>query len=158
MSGFSKKMTSISSSLDKFNDQLPDLVKNMRDQLQELHRRKVIVHRRNVIDAIAEVSDAAPDAKTVDREILDAKYMPRRLISYEDFVRRRNEVFASASEALASASSILNKARASASSILNKARASAEARADADAMPLYKNQLIRWGGAALGSQVLRGAG
>ena len=147
MSGFSKKMTSISSSLDKFNDQLPDLVKNMRGQLQELHRRKVIVHRRNVIDAIAEVSDAAPDAKTVDREILDAKYMPRRPISYEDFVRRRNEVFASASEALASASSILNKARAS-----------AEASASADAMPLYKNQLVRWGGAALGSQVLRGAG
>ena len=25
-------------------------------------------------------------------------------------------------------------------------------------MPLYKNQLIRWGGAALGSQALRGAG
>ena len=133
-------MLSFSSSLAKFNDQLPGLVKNMRDQLQELHRRKVIVHRRNVIDAIAEVSDAAPDAKTVDREILDAKYMPRRLISYEDFVRRRN------------------KARASTSYILNKIRASAEARASAGAMPLYKNQLVRWGGAALGSQVLRGAG
>ena len=33
-----------------------------------------------------------------------------------------------------------------------------KARASADAMPLYKNQLVRWGGAALGSQVLRGAG
>ena len=33
-----------------------------------------------------------------------------------------------------------------------------QAGAGADAMPLYKNQLIRWGGAALGSQVLRGAG
>ena len=123
----------------------------MRGQLQELHRRKVIVNRRNVIDD-------APYAKTVDGEILDAKYMPRRSISYEDFVRRRNEVFASASESLASASSILNKARASASYILNKARASAEAGASAGAMPLYKNQLVRWGGAALGSQVLRGAG
>jgi len=30
--------------------------------------------------------------------------------------------------------------------------------ASADVMPLYKNQLIRWGGAALGSQALRGAG
>lgn len=140
MSGFSKNISSISNSLDKFNDQLPDLVKNMRGQLQELHRRKVIVHRRNVIDDV-------PYAKTVDGEILDAKYMPRRSISYEDFVRRRNEVFASASEALASASSILNKARAS-----------AEAGASAGAMPLYKNQLVRWGGAALGSQVLRGAG
>lgn len=30
--------------------------------------------------------------------------------------------------------------------------------ASAGAMPLYKNQLIRWGGAALGSQVLRGVG
>lgn len=30
--------------------------------------------------------------------------------------------------------------------------------ASAGAMPLYKNQLVRWGGAALGSQVLRGAG
>ena len=151
MSGFSKNISSISNSLDKFNDQLPDLVKNMRGQLQELHRRKVIVHRRNVIDDV-------PYVKTVDGEILDAKYMPRRSISYEDFVRRRNEVFASASEALASASSILNKARASASYILNKARASAEAGASAGAMPLYKNQLVRWGGAALGSQVLRGAG
>lgn len=35
---------------------------------------------------------------------------------------------------------------------MNKAGASAAA------MPLYKNQLVRWGGAALGSQVLRGAG
>lgn len=33
-----------------------------------------------------------------------------------------------------------------------------QAGASAGAMPLYKNQLIRWGGAALGSQVLRGAG
>ena len=33
-----------------------------------------------------------------------------------------------------------------------------QAGASADAMPLYKNQLIRWGGAALGSQALRGAG
>ena len=33
-----------------------------------------------------------------------------------------------------------------------------QAGASADAMPLYKNQLVRWGGAALGSQVLRGAG
>ena len=33
-----------------------------------------------------------------------------------------------------------------------------KARASADAMPLYKNQLVRWGGAALGSQVLRGVG
>ena len=140
MSGFSKNISSISNSLDKFNDQLPDLVKNMRGQLQELHRRKVIVNRRNVIDD-------APYAKTVDGEILYAKYMPRRSISYEDFVRRRNEVFASASESLASASYILNKARAS-----------AEAGASAGAMPLYKNQLVRWGGAALGSQVLRGAG
>ena len=138
MSGFSKKMTSISSSLDKFNDQLPDLVKNMRGQLQELHRRKAIVHRRNVIDD-------APYAKTVDGEILYAKYMPRHIISYEDFVRRKNEIFARAE-------------RANAVHILNKARASAKAGASADAMPLYKNQLIRWGGAALGSQVLRGAG
>ena len=157
MIGFSKNMSSVSSSLAKFNYQLPDLVKNMRGQLQELHRRKVIVQRRKVIDAIAEVSDAAPDAKTVDGEILDVKYMPRRFVSYEYFVRRRNKVFASAS-AFASSSEILNKARASASEILNKARASAEAGARADAMPLYKNQLIRWGGAALGSQVLRGAG
>ena len=88
----------------------------MRGQLQELNRRKVI-------DTTAEVSDAAPDAKTVNREILDAKYMPRHLHNYQAYV-----------------------------SDMNKARASA------DAMPLYKNQLIRWGGAALGSQVLRGAG
>ena len=33
-----------------------------------------------------------------------------------------------------------------------------QAGAGAEAMPLYKNQLIRWGGAALGSQVLIGAG
>ena len=33
-----------------------------------------------------------------------------------------------------------------------------QAGASAGAMPLYKNQLIRWGGAALGSQVLRGVG
>ena len=33
-----------------------------------------------------------------------------------------------------------------------------QAGASAGAMPLYKNQLIRWGGAALGSQALRGAG
>ena len=33
-----------------------------------------------------------------------------------------------------------------------------QAGASAGAMPLYKNQLVRWGGAALGSQVLRGAG
>ena len=33
-----------------------------------------------------------------------------------------------------------------------------QAGAIAEAMPLYKNQLIRWGGAALGSQVLMGAG
>lgn len=33
-----------------------------------------------------------------------------------------------------------------------------QAGAGAGAMPLYKNQLLRWGGAALGSQVLRGAG
>lgn len=33
-----------------------------------------------------------------------------------------------------------------------------QAGAIAGAMPLYKNQLVRWGGAALGSQVLRGAG
>lgn len=46
----------------------------------------------------------------------------------------------------------------SASSGSASARASAQAPASADAMPLYKNQLIRWGGAALGSQVLRGAG
>ena len=131
-------MNSIISSLAKFNDQLPYLVRNMRGQLQELHRRKAIVHRRNVIDD-------APYAKTVDGEILDTKYMPRRIISYEDLVRRRNEIFARAE-------------RANAVHILNKARASAKAGASADAMPLYKNQLIRWGGAALGSQVLRGVG
>lgn len=33
-----------------------------------------------------------------------------------------------------------------------------QAGASANAMPLYKNQLVRWGGAALGSRVLRGAG
>ena len=33
-----------------------------------------------------------------------------------------------------------------------------QAGAGAEAMPLYKNQLIRWGGAAFGSQVLMGAG
>ena len=33
-----------------------------------------------------------------------------------------------------------------------------QAGAGAEAMPLYKNQLVRWGGAALGSQVLMGAG
>ena len=135
MFGFSKNMTSIYRSLAKYNDQLADIVRLARGQLQELQGRKAIVHRRNVIDAIAEVSDAA----------LDAKYMPRRIINYEDFVRRRNEIFARAE-------------RANAVHILNKARASAEARASADAMPLYKNQLIRWGGAAFGSQVLRGAG
>ena len=114
MSGFSK---SISSSLAKFNYQLAGLVNHMRGQLQ-------IPHIRKVIDTTAEVSDAAPDAKTVD-----AKYMPRHLHSYQAYV-----------------------------SDMNKARASAEAGASADAMPLYKNQLVRWGGAALGSQVLRGAG
>ena len=116
MSGFSKNMTSIYRSLANFNYQLAGLVNHMRGQLQ-------IPHIRKVIDTTAEVSDAAPDAKTVDREILDAKHMPRHLKNYKAYVND-----------------------------MNKARASA------DAMPLYKNQLIRWGGAALGSQVLRGAG
>ena len=119
MSGFSKN---ISSSLAKFNYQLAGLVNHMRGQLK-------IPHIRKVIDTTAEVSDAAPDAKTVNPEILDAKYMPRHLHNYQAYVRD-----------------------------MNKARASAEAGASVDAMPLYKNQLIRWGGAALGSQVLRGAG
>ena len=44
------------------------------------------------------------------------------------------------------------------SSYLSYVRDMPQAGAIADAMPLYKNQLVRWGGAALGSQVLRGAG
>ena len=112
MSGFSKN---ISSSLVKFNYQLAGLVNHMRGQLQ-------IPHMRKVIDVTAEVSDAAPGAKTVGIE-----YMPRHLHNSQAYV-----------------------------SDMNKARA--EAGASAGAMPLYKNQLIRWGGAALGSQVLRGAG
>ena len=43
-------------------------------------------------------------------------------------------------------------------SYLSYVRDMPQAGASADAMPLYKNQLVRWGGAALGSQVLRGAG
>lgn len=82
-----------------------------------------------MIDVTAEVSAAAPDAKTVNAETLDIKYIPthshRPSHNYQAYVRD-----------------------------MNKARAGA----GADAMPLYKNQLIRWGGAALGSQVLRGAG
>ena len=81
-----------------------------------------------MIDAIAEVSDAAPDAKAIVPELIDDYRMPRPR-SVKEFVSK-----------------------------MNKARASAEDGASADTMPLYKNQLIRWGGAALGSQVLRGAG
>ena len=43
-------------------------------------------------------------------------------------------------------------------SYLSYVRGMPQASASAGAMPLYKNQLVRWGGAALGSQVLRGAG
>ena len=140
MIGFSKNMSSVSSSLAKFNNQLPDLVKNMRGQLQELHKRKAIVLRRNVIDAPFKVSDAAPDAKGIVPELIEVyrKPIPH---SDQEFVRK------------------MNKARESAiARALAHAHERASASASADAMPLYKNQLIRWGGAALGSQVLRGAG
>ena len=89
MSGFSKNMTSIYRSLANLNYQLPGLVKRMRGKLQELNRRKVI-------DTTAEVSDAAPDAKAVKPEILDAKHMPRHLHNYQAYVSDMNKARASA--------------------------------------------------------------
>ena len=61
----------------------------MRGQLQELHSRKLI-------DVTAEVSDAAPGAKAVDPEILDAKHMPRHLQNYKAYVSDMNKARASA--------------------------------------------------------------
>lgn len=101
MSNFSKSMSDIYR-MYKFlgNSKTPGILKlmhefdvkamrKMRDQLQELNRRKVI-------DATAEVSDAAPDAKTVNLEILDAKYMPRHLHNSQAYVSDMNKARASA--------------------------------------------------------------
>ena len=50
MIGFSKNMSSVSSSLAKFNNQLPDLVKRMRVQYDSLHKLNLF-DKRKAIDA-----------------------------------------------------------------------------------------------------------
>ena len=153
MSGFSKNMTSISSSLAKFNDQLAGLVKLVRVHLQGIYR--------------GEVSDSTA---AIHADIMGGRYIPP--IPY-DKLRKMPKEGILRSHSGGSTSSGSTSARESGSATTSAAGAhmpswmpnfltpdhgTPQAGASADAMPLYKNQLIRWGGAALGSQVLRGAG
>ena len=143
-------MSSISSSLAKFNDQLAGLVKLVKFGLKERYG-----------DSDAELSIRA--------SLLGGKYIPPT--QYENLIKMlKKRIFRSPS--VRSTSSGSTSARASDSvkrsagmytpswlpNFMTPDHGTPQTGASADAMPLYKNQLIRWGGAALGSQALRGAG
>lgn len=196
MSGFSKRMTSISSSLAKFNDQLAGLVKLVRVHLQGIHRGEVsditaqmhadLMGGRYIPPPPYDKLKAVPKEGIVrsasDRRISERERHRRESL---DFIR---DYFSGAIGAVPNVpvgafrgfagdiplfklkwrmqSMMTSAARHVAGmytpsqlpSCLSYVRDMNEARASADAMPLYKNKLARWGGAALGSQVLRGAG
>ena len=140
MSGFQKSMSRISSSLTKLNDQIAGLVK----------RQKFLLKERYIGDSDAELSIRA--------ELLGGKYIPMQ--PYDDLRKMPKDRSTSSGSTSARAS---DSATRSADGVhkpnfLTPDHGTPQAGASAGAMPLYKNQLIRWGGAALGSQVLRGAG
>ena len=145
-------MYSISSSLAKFNNQLPDLVKHIIFQRELFHKLNLFppsVYSKKPIDASFEVSNAT--SKQHDA------VNPEKVPSINERLRKFFEkgIVNINSDKSASSGSTSSGSTSSGST---SARASAEAGASVGAMPLYKNQLVRWGGAALGSQVLRGVG
>lgn len=135
-------MSSISSSLAKFNDQLAGLVKLVKFGLKDRY-------------------GDSDDALKIRAELLGGRYIP--MSEYENLRNIPKE------EILMSPSGRSTSARASDSAtrsadgvhkpnLLPNFLTPDHGTPQAGAMPLYKNQLIRWGGAALGSQALRGAG
>lgn len=133
-------MSSISSSLAKFNDQLAGLVKLMKFSLKERYR--------------GEVSDATAD---LHASLMGGKYIPP--IDY-DKLRKMPKEGILRSPSGRSTSSGSTSARASGSSTRSAARVhmpswmpnflapdheTPKARAKRGAQPLYKNQLVKWG-------------
>ena len=168
MSGFSKNISSISSSLAKFNDQLPDLVKHIIFQRELFHKLNLFppsVYTKKPIDASFEVSNATSkqhDAVTPEK----VQSINERLRKFfkKGIVNINSDKSTSGGSASSRAS---DSATRSADGVhkpswlpnfMTPDHGTPQAGASAGAMPLYKNQLIRWGGAALGSQALRGAG
>ena len=138
-------MSSISSSLAKFNDQLAGLVKLVKFGLKDRYGD----------------SDAG---LAIRASLLGGRYIPMppyenlRKIPKEGILRSPSGRSTSARASDSATRSAGMYTPSELPSYLSYVRDMNKARAAADAMPLYKNQLIRWGGAALGSQALRGAG
>lgn len=96
---------------------------------------------------------------------MDGKYIQAvpyenmRIIPKEEILRSHS---CRSTSAIASGSATTSATRVHTyywpSNFLTPDHGTPQAGASADAIPLYKNQLIRWGGATLGSQALRGAG
>ena len=143
MSGFQKSMSRISSSLTKLNDQIAGLVK----------RQKFLLKERYIGDSDAELQIRA--------SLLGGRYIPMppydnlRKIPKEGILRSPSS---GSTSARASDSATRSSDGVHMPNFLTPDHGTPQAGASAGAMPLYKNQLIRWGGAALGSQVLRGVG
>ena len=144
VSGFQKNMSSISGSLAKFNDQLAGLVKLVRVHLQGLH---------------GEVSDGTAQFHAA---IQGGRYIPPppepRKTPREGILRSHSGGSASAGASDSATRSAGAHTPGWLPNLLTSDHGKPQAGAGAGAIPLYNNQLVRWGGAALGSQVLIGAG
>ena len=144
-------MSSVSSSLAKFNDQLAGLVKLVRVHLQG-------IYRGGVSDSTAEIHAA----------LVGGKYIPPtpelRKTPREGILRSPSGGSASSGSTSARASDSATRSSGGVHmpswlpNFLTPDHGTPKAGASADAMPLYENKLARWGGAALGSKVLIGAG
>lgn len=127
MSGFSKSITSISSSLAKFGAQLAGAVKLVRLHFKKLYNPE----------------DMGDAEMSIRAALLGGTYIPPE--TKLGILKSKQSRKTSGSSAGAAMPNLL---------VGDTPQAGTSARS----MPLYKNQLIRWGGAALGSKAIAGVG